>query len=408
MNIKLLGTNSNPTQSVYLQSANSNRQYITKRPNADSAQATNKSTDNNSIHAPTVQEARKLLNDKIIAALDKTLTQSNQTSLYELDPADFTPQKVADRILSFVGAAFSNIDNSNKERQNQRLEAAREGIEKGFNDAKAILEGLGAFEDGIADNANKTYDLLQTGLNQIATNIDAGVSVLQSLFQSSENNAIATQGNRLEKSTSLEQSFSLELKTQDGDKVTININRLDASHSSAYSANSTEEKTTAVSSSRLTESGYSISVNGALDQGEVTAIDKLLAKMTEVADKYFSGDTQAALDKVSQLGFNSSEIANFSLDLKEMQQTKATAAYQQFGGTENSPQLSQLMSPLQEYAGKLSEAHHQFAASELLDDNNKAFMQLLNQVTNSNHIFPDKAKVNQFEEFNASILALLP
>ena len=396
MNINPLTSNQNPAQ------AHNNLQKTSHQ--NDEASKTHQGSNENAIRPPSVHEARKILNDKIIAALDKTLTQSNQTSLFELDPADFTPDKVADRILSFIGAAFANIPAGDKSGQLERLEQARKGVEKGFNDAKEILEGLGAFKDGIAENANKTYDLIQNGLDKIAANIESGASVLDGLF--SKNGLQAGQSNEavsLERSTSSKQSFEFELTTRDGDKVTINVSQSNASHDAVSVNNSGDESTTTFSSSRLSESGYSISVQGNLDEGEMSAIDSLMKKLTDVSDKFFSGDTQGALDKVSNLGYNTSEIASFSLDLNTVQQTRETAVYQQVGGTSQNASINQLIQPLQDYASKLGEAHQQFIDS-LSQQGEGRFQALLNQITDINHIFPDKNSMNQFNELNTALL----
>jgi len=351
----------------------------------------------------SVPEARKLLNDKILAALDKTLTQSNQTSLYELDPADFTPEIVADRILSFISAAFSNIDSTDKEGQRDKLEQARQGVEKGFNDAKEILEGLGVFKGDIADNANKTYDLLQQGLDKIAANIESGASIVEGLFGSG--NQLAT-----DKSTLFQQSFNFELTTKDGDKITININKLEASHESAFITESENQSQLGHSSTTLSQSGYSIAIDGQLDDEEVAAIDKLLSEVTEVANNYFSGDTQAALDKVTSLGYNSSEIASYSLSMKEIQQTKATSTYQAIGELQNDKSsrnvLGQIIQPLRDYAALLTEANGLFSENRTGEDKGP-FQQLLDQIARLNGLYGNEDEQDQFNELNSAVLERL-
>jgi hypothetical protein len=364
-----------------------------------------RSSANKSIQAPSVAEARKLLNDQIIASLDKTLTQSNQTSLFELDPADFTPEKVAERILSFVGAAFSDIETGDKTAQLEKLEQARVGIEKGFNDAKDILEGFGVFKDEIADNANETYDLLQQGLNKIAVNIESGVSVLEGLFNrdNSLNNVYNT-----ERATILQQSFEFELTTKDGDNVIINVNHLEASHNSGSRTEADDGSITALNSASLTQSGYSISFDGQFDNDELDAIDKVLKDLTGVVNRYFSGDTQASLEQVSNLGYNTVEIASFSLNLKEIQQTRATSVYQQVSelGSKDvgSANLGQFIKPLQEYATQLSEVYRDFIRNQHFDNTQNQFQQLLDQIVGINHLATDKNELDQFNRLNTEIL----
>lgn len=353
-----------------------------------------------SLRGITVPEARKLLNDKILAALDKTLTQSNQTSLYELDPVDFTPEKVADRILSFIGAAFSNIDSNDKDGQREKLEQARQGVEKGFNDAKEILEGLGVFKDEIANNANKTYDLLQQGLDKIAANIESGASIVDGLFGSA--NQLAT-----DKRASYELSFDFELTTKDGDTVTIRLNTLEATHETEYGRESENLSGNAYRSTTLSQSAYSISIDGQLDDDEVAAIDKLLSDMTTVAEQYFSGETQAALDKITSLGYNTAEIASYALNMKETQQTKATSTYQAIGELQNDKPsrnvLGQVIQPLQDYAGLLTEVNGLFDGSQV-DKEKGPFQLLLDHIARLNGLYENEEKQTQFSDLNAALL----
>ena len=82
---------------------------------------------------------------------------------------DVSPEATADRIVSMSTAFFSSFHEQHPELSEQ--EAVQKfadiiggGIEKGFAEAREILEGLKVLEGDIASNIDKTYDLVQDGL----------------------------------------------------------------------------------------------------------------------------------------------------------------------------------------------------------------------------------------------------
>ena len=388
MSIHPLSTNQREIPSSLLTQNNGKKLHSTEE-NPKTAVAPVDAGVEKSLSGISVPESRKLFNDQIIAALEKTLSQSSNTSIYELNPEDYSPEKVANRILSFVGAAFANIDSEDKEGLNNRLDAARAGIEKGFNEAKDILEGLGVFKENIEKNANNTYERLQSGLDTISANIQAGNPITQGLFETQQNSQSSL-------SVLLTQSFNFELTTADGDKVSIKIDKLDAATESSDG------------SSRLSQAGYQLSIEGDIDAEEQKAIDNLLAEMTAVADTYFSGNTQAALEQVNNMGYNTSEIASFTLNLREVQQTKATSAYQTINELPegNSPMssLSQVIMPLKDYAAQLLASNNLFSEVVTSTEDTSQYLRLLEQVARINDRFTGENKLSQMTDLNEELI----
>jgi hypothetical protein len=81
---------------------------------------------------------------------------------------DTSPEATANRILSFSTAFFERYaaQNPGKDRDqlaNDFVALIRGGFEKGFNEAKKILDGLGVLKGGIADGIQQTWDLVQKG-----------------------------------------------------------------------------------------------------------------------------------------------------------------------------------------------------------------------------------------------------
>jgi len=82
---------------------------------------------------------------------------------------DVSPKATADRILNFSIGLFSlyqqqHPELSEQEQAEKFSEIIGGGIDTGFSEARDILNGLGVLEGEIADNIDKTYNIIQEGL----------------------------------------------------------------------------------------------------------------------------------------------------------------------------------------------------------------------------------------------------
>lgn len=91
---------------------------------------------------------------------------------------DFSPEATAERIVSF-STQFLNAyqeqhtDMDEEESLSSFMSIIREGIDKGFDEAKEILTALNVLNGDIADNIDKTYALVQEGLQSFVDLFDA-------------------------------------------------------------------------------------------------------------------------------------------------------------------------------------------------------------------------------------------
>jgi len=81
---------------------------------------------------------------------------------------DTSPEATANRILSFSTAFFEKYAAQNPGKDRDQVASdfvalIRGGFEKGFNEAKQILNGLGVLSGSIADGIQQTWDLVQKG-----------------------------------------------------------------------------------------------------------------------------------------------------------------------------------------------------------------------------------------------------
>jgi uncharacterized protein DUF5610 len=106
--------------------------------------------------------------DAINKELEPELGENSIQRGYE-SGIDVSPEATADRIVSFSTGLFSLYQQqhpklSEQEQLDRFLDVIGGGIDQGFGEAREILDGLGVLEGDIADNIDKTYDLVQEGL----------------------------------------------------------------------------------------------------------------------------------------------------------------------------------------------------------------------------------------------------
>ena len=108
-------------------------------------------------------------------------------------------------------------------------------------------------------------------------------------------------------SSALSRSLSFDLTTQEGDKVSI---RFDAKDAFVARAGSQGEGVAG-------KSGYAFSfeVVGALDEGELDAINALLEDVQALSQTFYEGDIGRAFEMALSLDYDDSEIAAYALEL---------------------------------------------------------------------------------------------
>ncbi|WP_290654630.1 DUF5610 domain-containing protein [Idiomarina sp.] len=104
----------------------------------------------------------------INAELEPVMGKNAAKKIYE-SGVDTSPKATADRIVSFATNFYSrykelNPGGSEEETLNNFLELIKGGIDKGFNEAVTILQGLQVYEGKVESDADETYKLIEQGL----------------------------------------------------------------------------------------------------------------------------------------------------------------------------------------------------------------------------------------------------
>ncbi|MBT4837986.1 MAG: DUF5610 domain-containing protein [Methylococcales bacterium] len=105
----------------------------------------------------------------IKAELENAPVEGAKKSLDIAEEDDYSPEATAGRIVEMATAFFPAYKEQHPELDDETaldrfMEVIGKGIDTGFEDAKKILGGLEEFKGEVADNVDKTYDLVQNGL----------------------------------------------------------------------------------------------------------------------------------------------------------------------------------------------------------------------------------------------------
>lgn len=286
----------------------------------------------------------------------------------------YTPEKVADRVLGFIDQRLRSeaANGGDPAKLKGLLEQATAGIQKGFDDARKILDGLGVLGGKVAEDIDDTFNRIQDGLGQLQKTY---LQPEQATQQPGGAVAVAGYSERFKAQA---ETFDLEVKTRDGDKLRISIAQASASWSRTSAAAASDGKTSLLvgssQSSSLQIGAWQIEVDGELDDEEKAALSDLLGQVQDISSKFYSGDLAGAFDRAMALDMDGEQLASMSLHLtqtKVMQATDAYGAVAQQGGQA----ASAVNGNLKDYANSLLEALR--SVGELAENGRSTLEELL-------------------------------
>ncbi len=303
--------------------------------------------------------------------------------------ADAPPKSVAaNNILSFISQrlALDAADGASQEEIESRLQAGYEGFLQGYGEAFDELAGAGLLSPEVEEAIAGTKEAVLAGIQELAEQYGVespvengaggnsgssgaeGVSDEGQSFQTitSQTPAFSSDpastfakfagqivrpgeefAQLLESSTiDYEQlaarDFSFKLKTQDGDTVVIKASaaRGDKVSASAvnYQGDYENYRAGRYESESFESSRFHLSVEGELDEDELAAINDLLGQVGDLSETFFAGDVEGAFTQALEIGFDESEIAKFSLNLRQEVVTKVETTYARIQDVYSPPQ----------------------------------------------------------------------
>lgn len=328
-----------------------------------------------------VVDTRQNTNDPEKADQVKDTTVSSDQKVFDVD-------EVVGNILDFVRGRIAVLP---EEEQEAALKQAAAGAEAGITEARDILQNMGALTDDLNAGIDTALQQLaekfqspdalfeQTDVEDVNAEALVTDSVVNQLGGSgqAENESVETspvvqplpeipqapQPNQNDQSAGLgrrqlsdfgfsgvsqqssyyerQQDLSLQVKTNDGDLVTLKLNQnqsvgQSSLNSGGFSANAFEAG----------ESGeFFFEVEGELDQGELEALNELFGDVSALADEFYNGDMEQAFDMAMSLDIDFSELSSMSLNMKD----QTSYAAQAYSNMSDSPSLPKAFEPLQNY-----------------------------------------------------------
>ncbi|MBQ0757679.1 MAG: hypothetical protein KBT54_11285 [Amphritea sp.] len=184
-------------------------------------------------------------------------------------------------------------------------------------------------------------------------------------------NAVAPsrQSYSLSERFSRDDSFSINLTTQDGDQVEITFNS-ETSYKSDYdlrSGHGREHQRYSIEKEQSSEFGFS--VEGDLDVEEIDAIAALVQDLSSLAANFFNGDLQTAMQQAGDLSFDSGQLAQMDISMQQSIEYRAIEKYRevQSMGDESSSFPQRALAPFTE------QLQNQVAKSEQRIENSTEF-----------------------------------
>ena len=297
------------------------------------------------------------LQEKALGAIASE-TGMDVSKLKQLDPNEYTPDKVADRITKFVALGLESARARGKsEEEIQALyESAVKGAERGFKEAKEILSNLKVLEGNIAEQVEATEKLTFEGLAKLSPALAKAETKNATAAASTSGLAVAERYQKAE-------DFSLRLKTREGDEVEISFSRnFDAQRSFAVSRDDQGNRAAVLDVSQSENTGYQFSVKGDLNEDELKAIQKLVQDVGKLAKDFFGGDVQKAFEQAPKVSFDSSQLASMNLTMSRSESYSAARIYE---GTQRLEQPDQVQNAGRRLGHMMRELRDSFERPEL-------------------------------------------
>ncbi len=262
--------------------------------------------------------------------------QAPKSQEFKLNPPEaITPDTlfdfdaVADNVLQFVtgrlGAA--RADGKNDDELAEMMAQARKGVDMGFGSAREQLGSWATDNEDIKTGIDQSYKLIQEGLASFEKEFFGEVSTTEL--------GAAEMASR--------QQSSLEIETRDGDKVILRF-------SDSWQFKSRSEEGGSQFSLKSSQS-FDFSLEGDLDGDELEAMGRLVKGLDELAGSFFNGDGKTLADKLNGLQLDDSQLASYSLKLR--QSAKLSQTYQ------GAHSLQDSLKPLADYLPRLSQLQQQ-------------------------------------------------
>ncbi len=234
-------------------------------------------------------------------------------------------------------------------------------------------------------------NLVRAGLNNMDVPKDQ-------FFPTEQGKMAAARMAQFEKGYQYSESMSLQLTTREGDTVSIDFRQLYSEYQSYRNEQSAQTEPTGVRYFESTEAmestafeeRFAFAVNGDLNEDELKAIFDVFEQVDKLANHFFDGNIEKALEQAMTLEIDFGQLQSFQLNLTQTETKVANyqqAAVTEYGNVQETPEsgygvsVSELPSYLQQWQMTIEKLDMQFSESQ------KVFDELMSDVVSQR--FPE-------------------
>ncbi len=228
-------------------------------------------------------------------------------------------------------------------------QAAEKGLKQGFGEAREVLQAMNKMDE----NLDAKIDSAFQGLTDILEARD--VSAQAPVTESPEREATSSENRRISLYQYQEQSFSLNLKTVEGDSIRIQVRNTQEAGAD-FQRNGGGES---LSWGRSSSNDFQLSIEGDLNDTERADLNALLADVNDLANEFYDGDMALAWEQAQALSIDGTSLASMDLRMREVE-AKGVAAYQ---SANTDTQLPRGLESLRDYARDMMAAQQQWIDS---------------------------------------------
>ncbi|WP_127471139.1 hypothetical protein [Thiomicrorhabdus aquaedulcis] len=187
---------------------------------------------------------------------------------------------------------------------------------------------------------------LRSGLNSFNNTNNPPNTAPMGGLSSSPTTRMSSMSNisQIEQSYQYSETMSLQLKTKEGDTVTVDFRQLYAHYQSLSQSQERSQWTDADASATQPvgaryfastqaleasafEERFGFSVNGELNEDELNAVFEVFAQVDQLANTFFNGDIESALQQAQDMNINFGQLQSVQFNLTQTQ--SVTSRYQQ-------------------------------------------------------------------------------
>lgn len=315
----------------------------------NSAQVDMDTTEAAVVEESNLEETIEDINTAAAAATETAVevpeTETASSPAVSESEAEKTSTPAASETAKSVPEAKKNITN------------VKEGIEKGYQNTVKELTTENASQNDM-DSVDDAYTLILKGLEDIQQRLitDRDLTIGTG---AAESNAL-----------------SLEILTRDGDVVTIEINH-DMGIGESLAGSRGQRHGTSYEQIKYLSESLNFSINGNIDEDEHAAISELIGNIASLADTFFNGDMEEAMEMAYALNLDTSELQEFNLDMSSRQ-----TGYIQYIPKENMSEGHRVNAGMLEYAKQYAQQFKNSYAFGILQQPEQAVPAIFKAISN--------------------------